>query len=99
MSNKTNAHHGFPWGHIVGLILSIALTLLAAGLALYTDLSLTAIVWIIFILAFLQAIIQLVMFMHIKEGDGAWQIGKMLSAGFIAIVIVYGSVWVMTNMH
>lgn len=99
MSNKTNAHHGFPWSHIVGLIMSIALTLLAAGLALYTDLSLTTIVWLIFGLAFLQAIIQLAMFMHIKEGDGTWQIFKMISAGFMAIVIVYGSWWVMTSMH
>lgn len=99
MENKTNTHHGFPWGHIMGLILSIALTLLAAGLALYTDLALKTIIILIFGLAFLQAIVQLFMFMHIKEGEGAWQVGKMASAGFIAIVIVYGSVWVMANMH
>jgi cytochrome aa3-600 menaquinol oxidase subunit IV len=99
MANKTNTHHGFPWGHIMGLILSIALTLLAAGLALYTDLTLQTIIILIFGLAFLQAAIQLFMFMHIKEGEGAWQVGKMMSAAFIAIVIVYGSVWVMTNMH
>jgi cytochrome aa3-600 menaquinol oxidase subunit IV len=99
MANKTNTHHGFPWGHIMGLILSIALTLLAAGLALYTDLTLQTIIILIFGLAFLQAAIQLFMFMHIKEGEGAWQVGKMMSAAFIAIIIVYGSVWVMTNMH
>jgi|ERR1700748_3784605 cytochrome aa3-600 menaquinol oxidase subunit 4 len=99
MSNKTANNHHFPWSHIIGLVLSIALTFLAAGLALYTDLALKTIIILIFILAFLQAAIQLFMFMHIKEGEGAWQVGKILSAGFIAIVIVYGSVWVMTNMH
>jgi cytochrome aa3-600 menaquinol oxidase subunit IV len=53
----------------------------------------------VFVLAFLQAAIQLFMFMHVTEGEGRWQVGKMLSAGFIAIVIVAGSVWVMNSMH
>jgi cytochrome aa3-600 menaquinol oxidase subunit IV len=99
MANNKNNHHHFPWSHIIGLILSIALTLLAAGLALYTDLALQTIVIIIFVLAFFQAAIQLIMFMHITEGERGWQILKISSAGFMAIVIVYGSVWVMTNMH
>jgi cytochrome aa3-600 menaquinol oxidase subunit 4 len=99
MANNTNKNHHFPWGHIIGLIFSIALTFLAAGLALYTDLALQTIVILIFILAFLQAAIQLIMFMHIKEGEGGWQVLKMSSAGFMALVIVYGSYWVMTNMH
>ncbi|WP_243387156.1 cytochrome aa3 quinol oxidase subunit IV [Bacillus kexueae] len=96
---KQNDNHKFPWSHIVGFVLSIALTFLAIGVALYTDLSMTAIVIIIFLFAFLQAAVQLFMFMHIKEGDGSWQVLKMASAAFIAIVIAYGSYWVMTNMH
>ncbi|WP_243292998.1 cytochrome aa3 quinol oxidase subunit IV [Bacillus sp. FJAT-47783] len=96
---KNTGNHTFPWSHVIGFIFSIALTFLAVGVALYTDLALNTIIIIIFAFAFLQAAVQLFMFMHIKEGDGAWQITKMASAGFIAIVIVYGSYWVMTNMH
>jgi len=96
---KQNEQHKFPWSHIIGFVFSIVLTFLAVGVALYTDLSLQTIVIIIFAFAFLQAAVQLFMFMHIKEGDGGWQIAKMASAAFIAIVIAYGSYWVMTNMH
>jgi cytochrome aa3-600 menaquinol oxidase subunit 4 len=54
----------------------------------------------VFLLAFIQAAIQLFMFMHISEGEHKlWQIGKMIASGLIAIIIVVGSVWVLTSMH
>lgn len=98
MSQHTN-HSGLPWTQIIGFILSIALTFLAVWFGLYTNLSYGLIVSIVFVLAFIQAAIQLFMFMHVTEGEGKWQVGKMMSAAFIAIVIVAGTVWVLSNMH
>ena len=98
MSHNTN-HSGLPWTQIIGFILSIALTFLAVWFGLYTNLAYELIVAIVFVLAFIQAAIQLFMFMHVNEGEGRWQVGKMMSAAFIAIVIVAGSVWVLSNMH
>jgi cytochrome aa3-600 menaquinol oxidase subunit IV len=98
MSHNTN-HSGLPWTQIIGFILSIALTFLAVWFGLYTNLAYELIVAIVFVLAFIQAAIQLFMFMHVTEGEGRWQVGKMMSAAFIAIVIVAGSVWVLSNMH
>ncbi|MBN8193679.1 cytochrome aa3 quinol oxidase subunit IV [Bacillus sp. NTK074B] len=98
MSQHTN-HSGLPWTQIIGFILSIALTFLAVWFGLYTNLAYELIVAIVFVLAFIQAAIQLFMFMHVNEGEGRWQVGKMMSAAFIAIVIVAGSVWVLSNMH
>ncbi|WP_034764174.1 cytochrome aa3 quinol oxidase subunit IV [Rossellomorea vietnamensis] len=98
MSQHTN-HSGLPWTQIIGFILSIALTFLAVWFGLYTNLAYELIVAIVFVLAFLQAAIQLFMFMHVTEGEGRWQVGKMMSAAFIAIVIVAGSVWVLSSMH
>ncbi|PFG04764.1 cytochrome aa3 quinol oxidase subunit IV [Bacillus sp. es.034] len=98
MSQHTN-HSGLPWTQIIGFILSIALTFLAVWFGLYTNMAYELIVAIVFVLAFIQAAIQLFMFMHVTEGEGKWQVGKMMSAAFIAIVIVAGSVWVMSNMH
>ncbi|BCB05577.1 cytochrome aa3 quinol oxidase subunit IV [Bacillus sp. KH172YL63] len=99
MGHNTSNHSGLPWTQIIGFILSIALTFLAVWFGLYTNLSYQLIVAIVFVLAFIQAAIQLFMFMHVTEGEGKWQVGKMLSAGFIAIVIVAGSVWVLSSMH
>ncbi|MCA0150663.1 cytochrome aa3 quinol oxidase subunit IV [Rossellomorea vietnamensis] len=98
MSQHSN-HSGLPWTQIIGFILSIALTFLAVWFGLYTNMAYELIVAIVFVLAFIQAAIQLFMFMHVTEGEGKWQVGKMMSAAFIAIVIVAGSVWVLSNMH
>ncbi|WP_201714122.1 cytochrome aa3 quinol oxidase subunit IV [Rossellomorea arthrocnemi] len=98
MSHNTN-HSGLPWTQIIGFILSIALTFLAVWFGLYTNMAYELIIAIVFVLAFIQAAIQLFMFMHVTEGEGRWQVGKMMSAAFIAIVIVAGSVWVLSNMH
>lgn len=100
MTKKVENHNHFPWSHVIGFLLSIALTFLAVWLGMYTDLPLNTIIIIVFSLAFVQAAIQLFMFMHVAEGDSSiWQIGKMISAAFIALVIVVGTVWVMTSMH
>ncbi|MDA7025298.1 cytochrome aa3 quinol oxidase subunit IV [Bacillus sp. CLL-7-23] len=96
MATKKSAEHShFPWKHIVGFVSSIVLTLLALWVALYTDLSMTAILWIIFGFAIIQAALQLLMFMHMTESDsGGIQVGNTLFAAFIAIAIVVGSVWI-----
>jgi cytochrome aa3-600 menaquinol oxidase subunit IV len=99
MASKTANHNGFPWTQVIGFLLSIALTFLAVWWGLYTNLPYNTIVILVFTLAFIQAAIQLFMFMHVTEGEGKWQVGKMFSAAFIAIVIVVGSIWVMNSMH
>jgi len=90
----------FPFSHIIGFIFSLVLTFGAALIALKTDLSANAIMWIIGTLAFLQAGIQLFMFMHLREGeDGISNIVNIVYAVFMAIIIVAGSVWVMSSGH
>ncbi|WP_214629676.1 cytochrome aa3 quinol oxidase subunit IV [Paenibacillus agaridevorans] len=100
MENKTVNRNHFPWSQVIGFLLSIALTFIAVWVGRSLDLTYSAIVIIVFALAFIQAAIQLFMFMHVSEGEqGIWQIGKMISAAFIAIVIVVGSIWVLNQMH
>lgn len=91
---------GFPLSHIIGFIFSLVLTFGAAAIALKTDLSPSIIMWIIGTLAFLQAGIQLFMFMHLREGeDGSANVVNMAYAVFMAVVIVAGSIWVMSSGH
>lgn len=100
MGSKTVKSNRFPWMQVIGFFLSVALTFAAVGIAVRTELSYTMIVFFIFTLAVLQAVVQLIMFMHISEGeDGTWQIGKMISAAFFAFVIIAGTVWVLNSMH
>ncbi|MFC7373554.1 cytochrome aa3 quinol oxidase subunit IV [Fictibacillus iocasae] len=91
-----NPNKRFPMSHVIGLVLSIVMTLAAAWAALESDLSRTVVLVIIVVLAILQAMLQLFMFMHMTESEnGVWQTLNIAYAFFIAITVVAGSVWVM----
>lgn len=91
-------HSKYPIGHIIGFLLSLTMTILAAIVALRSGLPKPVIMSIIGILAFMQAGMQIFMFMHIKESDNSVvQIGNIIYSIIIALTIVLGSVWVMHN--
>ncbi|UOQ45985.1 cytochrome aa3 quinol oxidase subunit IV [Halobacillus salinarum] len=96
MSGQSNNH--FPWNHVLGFALSIFLTVLAVWIALYTSLSVTAVIWIIVGLAVLQALVQLFMFMHVREGEGRIQTTTMYYSAGIGIIIVFGTIWVIQSI-
>ncbi|WP_174734985.1 cytochrome aa3 quinol oxidase subunit IV [Mesobacillus harenae] len=98
MQNKAKV---FPVSHIVGFVLSLVMTFAAAWVALKTFYSFNTIMMIIGTLAVLQAALQLTMFMHMNEGeDGRTQTINVVYGIFVAIVIVAGTVWVMSiGMH
>ena len=86
--------------HTIGFIASIVLTLLAVFVSLYTTLTFHAKVTIIFGFAFIQAALQLLMFMHLTEGkDGQVQSFKVIFAIIITLVTVIGTYWVMQGGH
>ncbi|ALS20560.1 MULTISPECIES: cytochrome aa3 quinol oxidase subunit IV [Paenibacillus] len=94
MDNKAK---GFPLGHVFGFILSLVLTFAAAGVALKTSLPFHTIMWIIGTLAVIQAGLQLFMFMHVNEGeDRKSQLINIFYGIFMAIIIVLGTIWVMS---
>lgn len=95
-----NKKDGFPISHIVGFISSLLLTFAAVGAVFYTTLPLKTIMWVIGTLAVIQAGLQLYMFMHMSEGeDGKTNVINIAYAFFMAVVIVVGSIWVMSSGH
>ncbi|EJD8502388.1 cytochrome C oxidase subunit IV family protein, partial [Staphylococcus pseudintermedius] len=57
-------------------------------------------VTIIFGFAFIQAFLQLLMFMHLTEGkDGRVQLAKVIFAIIITLITVIGTYWVMQGGH
>lgn len=98
MSDQT--YGKFPIIHVIGFLSSLALTFFAVWVALKTNLTFNTILIIIGSLAVLQAALQLYMFMHMNEGeDGRVQTINMVYAIFTAVVIVAGSIWVMSSGH
>ncbi|MDL4840459.1 cytochrome aa3 quinol oxidase subunit IV [Aquibacillus rhizosphaerae] len=90
----------FPGKLVIGFLLSIVMTVLAAWIALGTDFSKSVIMWMIGALAIFQAGVQLIMFMHINEGkSGMINTINIVYSVFIAAVIVAGSIWILTTGH
>ncbi|MDF9839647.1 cytochrome aa3-600 menaquinol oxidase subunit 4 [Paenibacillus sp. PastF-1] len=81
----------FPRKQIMGLVFSLTLT--AAALTVYFfDLSFAVGSTILLITAFLQAIIQLSVFMHVGEGEDKKAVYTGLYYGaFVALVTVFGT--------
>ncbi|SFB22091.1 cytochrome aa3-600 menaquinol oxidase subunit 4 [Lentibacillus halodurans] len=94
MANRSKR---IPIQHVVGYVMSIVLTVLAAWAALNSNLPVIWIIILILALAVIQAGIQLFMFMHIIErgtGHAPWQ---MIFHGFIlAAIVVAGSLFTMS---
>ncbi|RSK26670.1 cytochrome aa3 quinol oxidase subunit IV [Bacillus sp. HMF5848] len=98
MAKQNNS--GYPVSHIIGFIASLVMTFAAVGIALKTNLSFTVIMWLIGSLAMLQAGMQLFMFMHVTEGkDGKANLINMAYSFFLAVVVVGGSIWILTSGH
>lgn len=92
-----SGHEGFPWKHVIGLILSLALTLLALWIVVSLSFSTTFTIVAILFLAICQVFIQLLMFMHLTESSGAlYQITGIVFGFFVAITVVAGSLWIMS---
>ncbi|ASN06123.1 cytochrome aa3 quinol oxidase subunit IV [Virgibacillus necropolis] len=99
---ETKHSSKIPVQHIIGFILSLTLTLIAAWAAIKSELPVTWIVIGIMVLAVIQAGIQLFMFMHMTEsasggGHAPW---NMMFHGFvIAAIVVAGSLFTMSFGH
>ncbi|CEE00253.1 MULTISPECIES: cytochrome aa3 quinol oxidase subunit IV [Bacillaceae] len=97
---NSKSHNSFPYTHVVGFLLSIALTIATLFVAFKTGLSAGIVMIIIAGLAVAQAGLQLFMFMHMTEGeDRDTKVVHTVYAVFMAVVIVVGSIWVMTAGH
>jgi cytochrome aa3-600 menaquinol oxidase subunit IV len=102
-SDVTMKQHDLsPKQHIIGFLLSLLLTFAALGVTLKAPFSESVKITVIFALAFVQFVIQLLFFMHLTEGRVKFfQVINMWFAVFIAVVVVAGSVWIMlyNTMH
>ncbi len=86
--------------YTVGFILCVLLTL-AAYLAVTEQwLQGTALVAAIFTLGLVQALVQLILFLHIdKEEKPRWNLTLFLTMLSFLLIIAIGSLWIMANLR
>lgn len=101
MTNQQHAHSTKQL--YIGFGLSLLLTFAALLVILETPWAVGIKLTVISILAILQFLVQLIYFMHITESleDKVWTIINTAFAVFVAVVTVFGSIWIMlyNTMH
>ncbi|UFJ40732.1 cytochrome o ubiquinol oxidase subunit IV [Brevibacillus humidisoli] len=96
-SDHEHKGHGSFTAYVVGFLLSIVLTIIPLVVVLNDMLHRTGTIVLILAAAVLQFAVQLVFFMHLKEGENAkWNIMALILGLIILLTIVAGSIWIMT---
>lgn len=85
---------------ITGLVLSLLLTFIAYLLVGQEILPQKALAYTVMVLGGVQALVQLVFFLHLGvESKPRWNLIMFLFMLLIIIVIVCGSLWIMQNLN
>ncbi|WP_110687642.1 cytochrome o ubiquinol oxidase subunit IV [Salinicola aestuarinus] len=99
-SVDTGASHGSLKSYVVGLVISIALTLVAFGVVMMGDFSHLLRVIVVTVTAIIQVLVQLILFMHLntKDEDG-WNFMSFVFTVAVLVLLVGGSLWIMHHLH
>ena len=85
----------FPLGQVMGFVASLVLTGVAL-LVYFTDMSMAMGMTVLLITAFLQAGLQMVVFMHAGETEDKWSIYSNILYGFgLVIITILGTLLIL----
>ncbi len=94
------AGHGAYASYATGFILSLVLTFAAYFLVTGHAFSTQTIVIAIVALAIAQLLVQLLFFLHLgAEPRPRWNLMVMLFAVMVLVIVVFGSLWIMSNLN
>lgn len=92
--------HGSIKSYILGFVLSLLFTFASYFLVDLHLLEGAGLVIAITIFALLQAVVQLVLFLHLgTESKPRWNLLVFLFMALVLAVIVFGSIWIMYNLN
>jgi len=86
--------------YIIGLLLSLILTLTSFTLAGYHLMTTEHLYIFLTLLALIQLIVQVVCFLRLNASpDGRWNLMPFIFTIVIVLVLVIGSLWIMFNLN
>ncbi|OGN55477.1 MAG: hypothetical protein A3D96_00770 [Chlamydiae bacterium RIFCSPHIGHO2_12_FULL_44_59] len=84
----------------IGLILSVILILASYRIVTYYHLTNVGLIMGVFALGIVQALLQLVFFMHLGlENRPYWYMITFLFTALIVLIVVGGTIWIMSNLN
>lgn len=92
--------HGTLTHYIIGFVFSLLLTTISFFIVIQRPFSEDILKYTVVGLAFLQAIIQLVFFLHVgKEVKPRLEMITLFFTVLILVIVVVGSIWVMNDLN
>jgi cytochrome o ubiquinol oxidase operon protein cyoD len=94
------ASHGSVKTYVLGLILSIVLTLIPFATVMSGAFATFTTVVVVVVAAVAQILVQLIMFMHMNtKSDEGWNFVSFIFTVTILALVVGGSLWIMHHLH
>lgn len=92
--------HGTLKSYVIGFLASFLLTAFSFTLVMMQLLEGKMLVYTLLILAMIQALIQLVCFLHVgQEAKPRWETLIFYFMGIILLIIAIGSLWIMYDLN
>lgn len=96
-------HHGWYVSFkplIVGLVASLILLAVSFVMVVSGDVEKSVLYPVIFGLAIIQGLVQLIFFMHLGiESKPRWNVVSFAFLVIVMIIVVGGSIWIMNNLN
>ena len=86
------------FNYLIGFILSLALTFAAYAMATHHSLPYLPLLSALLLVACAQFVVQCIFFLHLGSGARD-RLFMLVWTGIIVLILVFGSVWVMTNLN
>lgn len=100
MQSSHEVDRGTLKSYVTGFVLSVILTLAAYFIVVESLLSGWALAFAIVELGLIQLFVQLIFFLHLgRESNPKWNLTVFLFAALIVTILVFGSLWIMHNLH
>lgn len=91
--------HGSLRSYLIGFGLSLILTCLSFALVAYQWIDPSRLMYVLAILAFVQATIQLTYFLHVgEEAKPRWESLVFWFMILVVLIVVIGSLWIMYDL-
>lgn len=86
-------------GFIISLVLTLAAYFIILNPEFFNSNVKTSII-IIFILALVQSLVQLIFFINVWKEEGAlWNLGIFISTVSIIFIVIFFSIWIMNHLN
>jgi len=92
--------HGTLKAYVIGFLASLILTAISFSIVITKQLSGTALVFTIVGLALIQAIFQLLFFLHVgQEAKPRWETVVFFFMVLVLFIVALGSLWIMSDLN